>query len=440
MRTELMAGQSTAPATLEIQPLSGRLDTTILPPGSKSITNRALLLAALSESRCELHNALECDDTEVMIRALQTLGFEVEVDWSRHTVAVSRPPHAPIVPNASAELFLGNSGTSMRFLTAALALGHGRYRLDGTARMRERPIEDLLEALRALGVQAASEQNNGCPPVCIESDGLQRGPVSVKGDTSSQFLSGLLMCAPLARGDVTIEVSGRLVSLPYVEMTLAMVQAFGGKILRSGESQLHIPGRQQYHRDSYLIEPDATSAGYFFAAAAICGGTVAVPLPRESLQGDWRFVDVLERMGCQVSRAGGMLQVTGDTLSGIDVDMNDISDCVMTLAVTTCFAAGPTRIRNVGHIRHKECDRISALAAELNRLGARVTEYPDGLVIQPAPLHGAILKTYGDHRMAMALALAGLRVPGVLIADPACASKTYPRFFEDLSRLGRPPL
>jgi 3-phosphoshikimate 1-carboxyvinyltransferase len=248
------------------------------------------------------------------------------------------------------------------------------------------------------------------------------------------------MCAPLAKGDVTIEVAGPLVSEPYVEMTVAMVEAFGGKIGRSRDGQFHIPGRQRYDRTSYMIEPDATSAGYFFAAAAICGGSVAVPVPGESLQGDWRFVDVLARMGCRVCRAGGMLRVTGDSLSGIDVDMNDISDCVMTLAVTACFADGPTRIRNVGHIRHKECDRISALAAELGRLGAGITEYQDGLAIDPAPLKGSTLSTYGDHRMAMALALAGLRVGGIVIADPGCVSKTYPNFFEDLSGLGRHPL
>jgi 3-phosphoshikimate 1-carboxyvinyltransferase len=425
-----------APEALEIRPLSGRLDATIQPPGSKSITNRALLLAALSNDRCLLHNALQCDDTEIMILALGTLGFHVEVDWGKCLVAVSRPPNAPIIPKSSAELFLGNSGTSMRFLTAALSLGQGRYRLDGTSRMRERPIEDLLEALRILGIRATSEHDNGCPPVRVESNGLPGGRVSVRGDTSSQFLSGLLMSAPLAEGDITIEVAGSVVSQPYVEMTVAMVQAFGGTIRREREAVFHISGRQRYHRTSYTVEPDATSAGYFFAAAAICGGTVTVPVGGDRLQGDWRFVDVLERMGCQVSRANDALQVRGNQLSGIDLDMNDISDCVMTLAVTACFAKGPTRIRNVGHIRHKECDRISALARELTRLGARITEYPDGLAIQPAPLEGSLLNTYGDHRMAMSLALAGLQVPGVVIADPECVSKTYPRFFEDLSQLG----
>jgi 3-phosphoshikimate 1-carboxyvinyltransferase len=435
-----LAGQSTVPDTLEIRPLSEKLDATIRPPGSKSITNRALLLAALGDGCCQLHNALECEDTEIMIGALRALGFQVEVNWAKSSVAVSRPAQAAIIPKPSAELFLGNSGTSMRFLTAALALGQGRYRLDGTARMRERPIEDLLMTLRSLGVRVTSERSNGCPPVFIESDGLASGRVSVRGDTSSQFLSGLLMAAPLAEGDVTIQLTGPLVSQPYVEMTVAMVHEFGGKILRKNEGEFHIPGRQRYHRTSYAIEPDATSAGYFFAAAAICRGTVAMSVPSGSLQGDWRFVDVLERMRCQVDRSGGILRVTGNSLSGIDVDMNDISDCTMTLAVTACFADGPTRIRNVGHIRHKECDRITALSTELGRLGARITEYPDGLAIEPSPLTGTTLQTYSDHRMAMALALAGLRVSGVVIADPACVNKTYPRYFEELSRLGRTPI
>jgi 3-phosphoshikimate 1-carboxyvinyltransferase len=372
-----------------------------------------------------------------MIEALRELDFQVEADWAKRMVAVSPPAQAAIIPKSSAELFLGNSGTAMRFLTAALSVGHGQYRLDGTARMRERPIEDLLEALRSLGVRATSERNNGCPPVRIDSDGLPGGRVSIKGDTSSQFLSGLLLAAPMAKGDVAIDVAGPVVSQPYVGMTVAMVQDFGGKISKSHDGHFHIPGRQRYHRTSYAIEPDATSAGYFLAAAAICGGRVAMPVPSDSLQGDWRFVDVLERMGCQISRSAGMLRVTGDSLAGIDVDMNDISDCVMTLAVTACFATGQTRIRNVGHIRHKECDRISALATELGRLGAGITEYPDGLAIQPAPLNGSTLQTYRDHRMAMALALAGLRVRGVVIADPACVRKTYPRFFEDLASLGR---
>jgi 3-phosphoshikimate 1-carboxyvinyltransferase len=435
-----MEGQSTAAERLEIRPVSGRLEATVVPPGSKSITNRALLLGALSDGRCELYNALRCDDTEIMIEALGTLGFSLEVDWAKCKVAVSRPVNAEIIPRPSAELFLGNSGTSMRFLTAALSLGNGRYRLDGTSRMRERPIEDLLRALDTLGVRASSERGNGCPPVWIESNGVQGGRISVRGDTSSQFLSGLLMSAPLAKGDITIELAGPMVSQPYIDMTVAMVQDFGGQIRREHGREFYIPGRQRYHRESYVIEPDATSAGYFLAAAAICGGTVAVPAPADSLQGDWRFADLLVRMGCHASLSGGMLRVTGGSLSGVDVDMNDVSDCVMTLAVTACFADGPTRIRNVGHIRHKECDRISALTAELSRLGAGVTEYPDSLAIQPAPLKGATLNTYGDHRMAMALGLVGLRVPGVVIADPGCVSKTYPTYFEDLFRLSAYPL
>jgi 3-phosphoshikimate 1-carboxyvinyltransferase len=342
----------------------------------------------------------------------------------------------------------------MRFLTAIAALGLGRYRLDGVTRMRERPIEDLLDALRQLGGRAESERGNGRPPVCIHASGLRGGQVRVKGDISSQFLSGLLMAAPYAREDVIVTVEGFLVSRPYVDMTLTMMHRFGVRVTEDPWGVFHVPGGQTYQASRrveehplgefqvgnrcYDIEPDASAASYFFAAAAIAGGSVTVAgLFASSIQGDVRFVDVLERMGCTISSDATGLTVEGGPLRGVDVDMNAISDTVMTLAAVACFAEGPTTIRNVAHIRHKETDRLAALAAELRRLGAGVEERPDGLRITPRPLRGCAVDTYDDHRMAMSLALVGLKVPGVVVNNPACVAKTYPHFFRDLESLRR---
>jgi 3-phosphoshikimate 1-carboxyvinyltransferase len=440
------------PEKLAIEPLARPPRATIRVPGSKSITNRALVLAALTRSRrpCEVRGALRSEDTEVMIDALRRLGFDVRTDWDDSLVTVAAPESAPLIPASRADLFVANSGTTMRFLTAMVALGSGRYRLDGVPRMHERPIADLLDALRQLGVDARSKAGTGCPPVVIESDGLPGGHVRIRGDVSSQFLSGLLMMAPLARGPVTIEVEGPLVSRPYVDMTVHMIAAHHPK----GEAGLRIidgpgeplafvtPGGEPCYgrgdEDAHLfpVEPDASAASYFFAAAALTGGTVRVPgRGRPSLQGDVRFVEVLAAMGCHVEEDAGGLTVRGGPLRGVDVDMNAISDTVMTLAAVALFTEGPTTIRNVAHIRHKETDRLAALAAELRRLGAGVEETADGLHITPRPLRPAEVETYDDHRMAMALALVGLRVPGVTVKDPGCVAKTYPHFFDDLEAL-----
>jgi 3-phosphoshikimate 1-carboxyvinyltransferase len=426
------------PDALPIKPLEGPARAVVRVPGSKSITNRALVLAALSsaESPCELRGALRSEDTCVMIDALWDLGFRVEADWCMGVVGVSCEEGTEIIPAKEADLFVGNSGTTMRFLTALVSLGWGRYRLDGVPRMRERPIEDLLGALRQLGVRAFSEKDNGCPPVIVEADGLKGGTVRIKGDISSQFLSGVLMIAPHAQGEVTVEVDGPLVSWPYVAMTVQMMQRWHYAIESQHGVWFRIPGRQRSARGGFEIEPDASAASYFFGAAAVSQGEVTVPgLGTGSLQGDIRFVEVLEEMGCQVVRGDRGLTVRGGLLHGLDVDMNDISDCVMTLAAVALFADGPTTIRNVAHIRHKETDRLAALAAELRRLGAEVEEFADGLTITPRPLHGATVRTYNDHRMAMSLALVGLRVPGVVIHQPGCVAKTYPNFFVDLERL-----
>jgi 3-phosphoshikimate 1-carboxyvinyltransferase len=424
---------------LPIAPATRPLDATVTLPGSKSITNRALLLAALADGESRLTGALFSEDTHHMAAALYRLGLQVMAEPAAEAYTVTGGGGA--IPNTGADLFVGNSGTTARFLTAFLALGHGTYRLDGVARMRQRPIGDLLSALRKLGVDAASEQNNDCPPLLIRAEGLRGGAVRMRADVSSQFLSALLMVAPLAENDVQITLEGELASVPYIAMTLTMMRQWGVTVLEENFKRFVIPGGQTYRARSYAIEPDASGASYFFAAAAVTGGCVRVEgLGRDSIQGDTAFVDVLARMGCRVTKTARTLEVCGSTdgvLQGIDVNMNAISDTVMTLAAIAPFADRPTRIQNVAHIRHKETDRIAALVTELTRLGVHVQEQPDGLTIYPAalPLNPAVIETYQDHRMAMSFAVTALRSPGIAIADPACVGKTFPDFFTRFARL-----
>ncbi len=425
------------PNQLPITPLTSRVDATVTVPGSKSITNRALVLAALASRNgpCELEGVLQSEDTEVMVDCLTRLGFDVHVDWSACRITLNPNNSGRLIPAKNADLFVGNSGTTIRFLTAMVALGQGTYRLDGIPRMRERPIQDLLDTLEQLGVDVKSETSNGCPPVVVNAHGLRGGAVKVKANISSQFLSGLLLAAPFATAETTLEIVGTLVSEPYVEMTIAMLKAFNLTVNRDAAGRFVIPGNQQIHREQYAIEPDASSASYFWAMAAITGGRVTVKgLTRKSLQGDVHFVDILQQMGCHVEESGDAITVHGSSLQGVDVDMNAISDTVMTLAAVACFADGPTRIRNVAHIRHKETDRIAALATELRKLGAGVDEYEDGLQITPQPLTGCAVDTYNDHRMAMSLALIGLMVTGVVVNNPGCVAKTYPGFWQDLKK------
>ena len=437
-----MTDEATTPAFPDewpIQPLDRPPHATVAVPGSKSITNRALVLAALADPSdgCELQGALRSEDTEVMVEGLRALGVRVRTDWLTSVIHVRGGGVASPVAVNQADIFVANSGTTMRFLTALASLGNGRYRLDGIARMRERPIEDLLAALRQLGVRADSERGNGYPPVIIKSNGLTGGRARIKGDVSSQFLSGLLMAATRARWDVTVAMDGGLVSRPYVDMTMRMIRQFGGRVETDPPmSWFYVPGVQTLACPRYLIEPDASAASYFFAAAAITGGVVTVPgITRPVLQGDVLFVNILREMGSRITEDDTGISVAGRFLRGVEVDMNAISDTVMTLAAVALFAEGPTTIRNVAHIRHKETDRLHALATELRRVGATVDEFADGLTITPRPLHGAAIETYNDHRMAMSMALVGLRVPGIIIRNPACVTKTYPHFFNDLERL-----
>jgi 3-phosphoshikimate 1-carboxyvinyltransferase len=421
------------PDAIEIQP-ARRVSGRIRPPGSKSITNRVIMIAALAEGRSTLTGVLASEDTQVMIESWRRLGVGITHDPAKSRVAVTGC--AGRIPAAAADLFLANSGTSMRFLTAAVALGRGTYRLDGVPRMRERPIEELLAALRSLGAHAISELGTGCPPVVVRASGLHGGSVRVAGSESSQFLSALLMAAPFATGDVILDVTGELVSEPFVRMTLQVMKQFGVAVEQPAPGRFVVSPGQIYRGQPFEIEPDATAASYFWAAAAITGGEVTVEgIGTASIQGDVAFVDLLEQMGAKVIRRLDSITVIGGPLHGIETDMNAISDTALTLAVVAAFADGSTTIKNIAHIRHQETDRIRAMATELRKIGAIVDERPDGVCIHPGRLQGATIETYNDHRIAMSFALVGLRTPGMLISNPACTSKTYPRFFEDLQTI-----
>jgi 3-phosphoshikimate 1-carboxyvinyltransferase len=426
--------------SLEIQTVAGPIRGRVRPPGSKSITNRALVCAALADGVSRLTGALDSEDTRVMINGLGRLGIEVE----SHDAGTRLIVHgaAGEVPALEADLFCANSGTTVRFLAALATLGHGSFRLDGVDRMHQRPIGDLLAALNQLGARVQSENGDNCPPVVVHANGLPGGTAKIRGDISSQYLSGVLMAAPRANSLVELRIEGPLVSQPYVRMTLEVMKTFGASVDTADDlQQFQIAAPQRYCACEYAIEPDASAASYFWAAAAICGGEVIVDgLTSDSLQGDVAFVECLERMGCDARRDADGITVIGGALHGIDVDMNAISDTVQTLAVVAMFAEGATRIRQVGHIRHKETDRIGAVATELRKLGVDVRDHEDGLTIEPgnsAQRKAATIETYHDHRMAMSFALAGLRVPGVRIANPGCVEKTYPRFFDDLAALVR---
>lgn len=421
------------PDAIEVIPVAGPVQGRIRPPGSKSLTNRALIVAALAQGASRLQGVLDSQDTRVMIDSLRRLGLQVQHDPVACTVDITGCGGQ--IPNQQADLWLENSGTSIRFLTAMCALGHGTYRLDGNERMRERPIGELVKGLQQLGVDLHCELGTECPPVVVRASGLQGGITHVPGSVSSQFLSALLMAAPAANGPLDIQIDGHLVSEPYIDMTMGVMAKFGVQV-QTPQSGLYRIQPQAYKSNQYDIEPDASAASYFFALAAITGGEITVEgLSRWSLQGDIHFVEALEQMGCAIHYDQDSVTVRGKPLRGIEIDMNAISDTAQTLAVVAPFAQGPTRIYNVKHMRFKETDRITALVTELRRLGLQVDETEDGLTIHPGPMNPTTVATYDDHRMAMSFALIGLKTPGIHIADPGCTAKTYPRYFEDLAAL-----
>lgn len=415
----------------EIKPLEN-LDATLTLPGSKSYTHRALIAAALASGESVLTNALKAEDTELTARALALMG--ARLDWQGHTVRLrgtgGRP--APV----SESIYLGNSGTSMRFLTAVAALGRGTYRLAGTPRLCERPMGELLEALKDLGVTAISEKGNDCPPIIVHGGGVAGGKTSLSGAVSSQYLSALLLVGPLSSRGVEIEVTGELVSRPYVDITLSVLSAFAITYSREAYRRFVIPGGQAYASREYGIEADASSASYFWAAAAVTSGRVTIAnLDLESVQGDIDFLSVLARMGCHLISSSQGITVEGGPLQGIVMDMSAMPDLVPTLGVLAAFAQGETVIQGVAHLRHKESNRLAAVVAELRKMGIAAEETSDGLRIVGGNPHGAEIDTYQDHRIAMSFAVAGLKVPGVIIRDPGCVAKSFPDFWEYLEKL-----
>jgi len=400
-------------------------------PGSKSYTHRTLVAAALAAGESLLSNALKAEDTELTAQALAKLG--AGIDWQGTNIRVRG---AGGKWRAVAEpIYLGNSGTSLRFLTALVALGQGAYRLTGTARLCQRPLGELLQALTQLGVQVAAERGDGCPPVTIQG-GLQGGRARLSGAVSSQYVSALLFIGPLAPAGVEIEITDKLVSRPYVDLTLGVLEDFGISYYREGYRFFQVPGGQGYQPADYAIEADASSASYFWAAAAITGGRVTIAnLSGDSCQGDAAFPGVLEQMGCTLESAADGLTVQGGRLRGITADLAAMPDLVPTLAVVAAFAKGETVITGVAHLRHKESDRLAAVATELRKMGIAARETADGLIITGGTPQGAAIDTYQDHRIAMSFAVAGLKVPGIIINDPGCVAKSFPNFWEYFEKL-----
>lgn len=421
---------------IEIKPVTGKIDAVVNVPGSKSYTNRALITSALADGESTITNALFSDDTNYMATSLNALGISIKEDHGTNRFIIYGK--GGIIPAKQANLFIGNAGTAMRFLTAVLTLGNGVYEIDGIERMRERPIQDLLDGLKQLGADVVSKFNNGCPPVLIRGVGLQGGSAVVKGDLSSQYFSALLMTAPYAKNDVSIKVKGDLVSKRYVDMTIALMRQFGVDVKNNDYKTFFVKSGQRFRATQYKVEADASAASYFFAAAAITGGKVrVVGIGSDSLQGDVHFVDVLKSMGCQVNASANWIEVQGDSLHGIDVDMGDMPDAAQTLASVAVFARGKTRVRNVKNMRIKETDRIAAVVNELRRMGISAVEYEDGFEIEPSIPKPAEIETYDDHRMAMSFALIGLRANGITIKHPECVSKTFPDYFQRLEALRR---
>ncbi|ECI2737204.1 3-phosphoshikimate 1-carboxyvinyltransferase [Salmonella enterica subsp. enterica serovar Louga] len=424
--------------SLTLQPIA-RVDGAINLPGSKSVSNRALLLAALACGKTVLTNLLDSDDVRHMLNALSALGINYTLSADRTRCDITGNG-GPLRASGALELFLGNAGTAMRPLAAALCLGQNEIVLTGEPRMKERPIGNLVDSLRQGGANIDYLEQENYPPLRLRG-GFTGGDIEVDGSVSSQFLTALLMTAPLAPEDTIIRVKGELVSKPYIDITLNLMKTFGVEITNHHYQQFVVKGGQQYHSPGrYLVEGDASSASYFLAAGAIKGGTVKVTgIGRKSMQGDIRFADVLEKMGATITWGDDFIACTRGELHAIDMDMNHIPDAAMTIATTALFAKGTTTLRNIYNWRVKETDRLFAMATELRKVGAEVEEGHDYIrITPPAKLHHADIGTYNDHRMAMCFSLVALSDTPVTILDPKCTAKTFPDYFEQLARMSTP--
>lgn len=422
--------------TRAVAPLDGPPDATIDIPGSKSITNRALAIAAVASGTSVLRNVGLSDDSEAMLQSIDALGVKTETDRVGASVTVEGV--AGRFPRAEAEIDVRLSGTVSRFIPPLVAAGQTRVFVDAAEAMRRRPMRDLIDALRSLGTTIECTGVDGTLPFTVTPGPAPESKiVQVAGDASSQFLTGLLLSGPLWPDGLRIDLTTDLISRPYVDMTLAVMRSFGAEAVAVDEHRFDAaPGG--YSGREYVIEPDASGAAYFLAAAAVSRGRVRIDgLGSESLQGDVEFARVLRHMGAEVTIASDHIEVVGRDLHGIDVDMSDISDTAPTLAAVAAFASSPTRLTGIGFIRHKESDRIGDVATELRRCGAQIDEEPDGFVVHPAPLHGATVQTHDDHRIAMALSVVGLRVPGIEITDAGVVDKTFPTFYDTLDLLRR---
>jgi 3-phosphoshikimate 1-carboxyvinyltransferase len=415
---------------MSLTDLPSGLDAVVRIPGSKSITHRAIIAASLAKGRSVLTDFLLCEDTVYTIQALRQFGVPIALDGNRLTVEGQGRSLGSSLRGKT--IHLGNSGTSFRLLLSVAALCRDDFLLTGTDRMQQRPIGPLVEALNHLGVDVSCIGQDGCPPVRIRARGLRGGKVSISGDQSSQFLSSLLLSGPYADTDIAVEVTGDLVSSPYVEMTIHVMEQFGVRVTRDHDRCFRISSGQDYKAREFGIEGDASSASYFWAAAAITGKTIATTniYPNATRQGDIRFLEILERIGCVLEKGSDWVTVHGRDLSGVEVDMSDLPDMVPTLAAVALFAGGRTVIRNVAHLRHKESDRLHAVASEWGRIGADIEELPDGLVIHGGrPLSPAVMDPHNDHRLAMSLAIVALRVPHIRIMDKDCVKKSFPTFW-----------
>ena len=417
----------------EIEPIRN-LDATVRIPGSKSFTQRALVIASLAEGKSLLRNALLAEDSTHLVGALSALGaiFQIQ-EKDIHVVGTGGR-----LKNPGKSINLGNNGTAMRFLTSLVALGEGEYTLTGSKRLCKRPVGPLLEALRSLGVDARSRGEDGFPPVVVRGGGLPGGHVVFKDIVSSQFVSSLMICSPYAMKETVIELEGSIRSYPYLEVTKDVMEAFGVPVNQDKTNRFTVSGEKRYRSRDYSIEGDASSASYFFLAAAICGGRVRVEnLNPQTRQGDIGILGILEKLGCRVIRGENWVEVWGTELNRGEYtfDLGNMPDMVPTLAILSARRFGRTLIRNVSHLRFKESDRLKALAMELRKMRINAQETEDGLAIEGGAAKGTLIETYNDHRMAMSFAILGLAVPGVRIHNPGCVAKSFPDFWEKLAEL-----